>query len=72
MPPDRPNQFKFLLSNDELDALRKLADQQGLNVADYLRQLIRREEAEKALAHLPTVAAPHRSPPKLVRRKPKK
>lgn len=72
MPPERPNQLKILVSDDELDMVRTLAEQQGQTVADYLRLLIRREHAEIALAHLPRVAKPHRQPPTIVKRKPKK
>lgn len=74
MPPDRTDQhqLKFRVSDDELEMVRSLAEQRGLTVADYLRQLIRREHAEPAVAHLPKIAPPHGSPPKAVKRKPKK
>ena len=39
----RPVQLKVLLSADEKESLQALADAGGLNVSDYLRQLIRRE-----------------------------
>jgi hypothetical protein len=72
MPPERPNQLKILVSDDELTMVRALAEQQGQTVADYLRLLIRREHAEIALAHLPRLTKPHVQPPKIVKRKPKK
>ena len=45
MPPERPNQLKIMVSDDELEMVRSLAERQGQTVADYLRQLIRREHA---------------------------
>lgn len=72
MPPERPNQLKIRVSDDELGMVRALAEQQGQTVTDYLRLLIRREHAEIALAHLPKIAPRHGSPPKVVKRKPKK
>jgi hypothetical protein len=49
MPPERPNQFKMLLSDEELNMLRKLSEDKGLSASDYLRQTIRRihEEGER-------------------------
>ncbi len=72
MAPERPNQFKMLLSDEEVQILRDLADKQGLTASDYLRQLLRREYAEIALAHLPQLTRPHVQPPRVVKRKPKK
>lgn len=72
MPPARPNQLKILVSDEELEMIRALAERQGQTVADYLRQLLRREYAEIALAHLPKLAPPHGSPPRIVKRKPKR
>jgi hypothetical protein len=73
MAPERPNQFKMLLSDDEVQILRDLADRQGLTASDYLRQLIRREYADIALAHLPKLTGPHVQPPRIVKRpKPKR
>lgn len=46
MPVERPNQMKVRLSNEESEQLRDLADVAGLNVADWIRQTIRREHAE--------------------------
>lgn len=43
MANDRTHQFKMRLSDEEMATVRALADRQGLNVADYFRQLIRRE-----------------------------
>jgi len=39
----REKRFNMLLSDDEDRMLRALADDVGLSVSDYLRQLIRRE-----------------------------
>jgi hypothetical protein len=72
MPPDRPNQLKIRVSDQEHDMVSALAERDGQTIADYLRLLIRREHAEIALAHLPKVAPPHGSPPRIVKRKPKK
>lgn len=72
MPPERPNQLKILVSDDEHEMVRALAERQGQTIADYLRQLIRREHAEIALAHLPKLTPPHPVPPRLVKRRPKK
>ena len=47
MAPSRPNQFKMLLSDEELETLRELAERAGLSASDYLRQLIRREHEEQ-------------------------
>ena len=41
MPIDRKNSFHLLLSDDELNLLRLLAEREGLNASDYLRSLIR-------------------------------
>lgn len=65
MAPERNNQFKMLLSDAELASLRDLAEAQGLNVSDFLRQLIRREASLAALAAQP----PTPSKPKAKRAK---
>lgn len=44
--PEREHQLKFRVSDDELAMVQQLAEHQGLTVADYLRQIIRREHAE--------------------------
>jgi hypothetical protein len=72
MAPERPNQLKILVSDEEHAMVRALAESQGQTIADYLRLLIRREHAETALAHLPKIAPRHGSPPRIVKRKPKK
>jgi hypothetical protein len=41
MAIDRKNSFHLMLSDDELELLRLLAEQQGLNPSDYLRTLLR-------------------------------
>jgi len=41
MPLERKNTFHLLLSDDELKLLRLLAEREGLNASDYLRQLLR-------------------------------
>jgi hypothetical protein len=47
MPPlKRDNSFHLLLSDDELDMLRGLADAAGLNASDFLRLYIRRTHEE--------------------------
>lgn len=46
--PERPNQLKILLSDEELEQLRELAERQGLTVSDVIRQFIRREHATMA------------------------
>jgi hypothetical protein len=70
--PERPNQLKILLSDEELEQLRELGERQGLTVSDVVRQFIRREHAEPAVAHLPKLTPPHPQPPRIVKRKPKK
>jgi hypothetical protein len=45
MAPERPNQFKILLSDDELDMLRELAERDGVTASDYVRLFIRKEAA---------------------------
>jgi hypothetical protein len=45
MPPDRPNQLKIRVSDEEHAMVRALAESQGQTIADYLRLLIRREYA---------------------------
>jgi hypothetical protein len=42
MPIQRRNSFHLLLSDDELQLLRLLAEREGLNASDYLRTLLRR------------------------------
>lgn len=42
MPVLRPNSFHLLLSDDELELLRLLAEREGLNASDYLRTMLRR------------------------------
>lgn len=40
--PARTNSFHLLLSDDELELLRLLAEREGLNASDYLRTMLRR------------------------------
>lgn len=42
----RTNQFKVLMSDEELESLRALAAGAGLTASDYIRQAIR-SEAER-------------------------
>lgn len=49
MAPERANQFKMLLSDEELAMLRELAEHRGLTASDYLRTLIRDQHRELAL-----------------------
>lgn len=46
MSPDRPNQFKILLSDEERVMLDELAEGRGLTASDYLRTCIRDEYAQ--------------------------
>jgi hypothetical protein len=39
MPIERKNSFHLLLSDDELNLLKLLAEREGLNASDYLRSL---------------------------------
>lgn len=41
MPIARNNSFHLLLTDDELELLRLLAEREGLNASDYLRSLLR-------------------------------
>jgi hypothetical protein len=41
MAIERNNSFHLLLSDDELQLLKLLAEKEGLNASDYLRMLIR-------------------------------
>lgn len=41
MPIVRNNSFHLLLSDDEQELLRLLAEREGLNASDYLRSLLR-------------------------------
>jgi hypothetical protein len=41
MPIERKNSFHLLLSDDELNLLKLLAEREGLNASDYLRSLLR-------------------------------
>jgi hypothetical protein len=50
MAPQRPNQFKMLLSDEELKLLRELAESRGLTASDYIRQLIRNEQERESAA----------------------
>jgi hypothetical protein len=50
MPIVRNNSFHLLLSDDELELLRLLAERDGLNASDYLRSLLR--QMAGAPAHL--------------------
>jgi len=43
MAPDRPNQLKILVSDDELRMLRELAERDGVTASDYVRLFIREE-----------------------------
>jgi hypothetical protein len=42
MPIERKNSFHLMLSDDELELLRLLAEREGLNASDYLRLMLRR------------------------------
>jgi hypothetical protein len=42
MPIERKNSFHLMLSDDELELLRLLAEREGLNASDYLRTILRR------------------------------
>jgi hypothetical protein len=46
MAPDRPNQFKILLSDEERTMLDALAESSGVTASDYLRIVIRREHEQ--------------------------
>jgi hypothetical protein len=46
MAPERPNQFKILLSDEELKMLRELAERDGLTASDYVRLFVRKESAQ--------------------------
>jgi hypothetical protein len=41
MAIERKNSFHLLLSDDELELLKLLAEREGLNSSDYLRSLLR-------------------------------
>jgi hypothetical protein len=41
MAIERKNSFHLLLSDDEVNLLRLLAEREGLNASDYLRSLLR-------------------------------
>jgi hypothetical protein len=41
MAIERKNSFHLLLSDDELQLLKLLAEREGLNASDYLRSLLR-------------------------------
>jgi hypothetical protein len=41
MTIERKNSFHLLLSDDELNLLRLLAEREGLNASDYLRTMLR-------------------------------
>ncbi len=41
MAIERKNSFHLLLSDDELNLLRLLAEREGLNASDYLRTVLR-------------------------------
>lgn len=43
----RAKQWKVMLSDAELSALRELAATQGLSCSDYLRQLIRKQKEKR-------------------------
>ena len=44
--PNRPNQFKMMLSDEEQEMLRELAEEKGLTASDFLRTLIREQHNE--------------------------
>lgn len=46
MAPERPNQFKILLSDEELEMLRELAERDGVTASDYVRLFVRKESAQ--------------------------
>ena len=50
MPIERKNSFHLLLSDDELELLRLLAEREGLNMSDFLRTRLR--QLAGAPAHL--------------------
>lgn len=75
MAPMRPIQLKMMVSEEEQQMLRDLAENQGLTVSDYVRQLIRREHLAAVHGSLPKLGAPFKPPPTVVKRpkvKPKK
>ncbi len=41
MAIERKNSFHLLLSDDELNLLKLLAEREGLNASDYMRSLLR-------------------------------
>lgn len=41
MPIERKNSFHLMLSDDEMELLRLLAEREGLNASDYLRTMLR-------------------------------
>lgn len=45
----RTNQFKVLLSDDELRTLKRLAEAKGLTASDWVRQGIRSEAVKMGL-----------------------
>jgi hypothetical protein len=60
MAPQRDKLFKLMLTDDEREMLRGLAEGEGLTASDFIRQFIRREHARAApLAEAP---APKKRP----------
>ena len=47
-PVERDRQFRIMMSDEEMEMVRTLADQAGLTASDIVRQLIRREYEQKA------------------------
>ena len=45
MAPERTNQFKILLSDQELTVLKEVAEQRGVTASDVLRLYIREQAA---------------------------
>ena len=55
----RTHQFKMMLSDDEVRTLRALAEKQGLDVSNYLRQVIREKMKEHNAAAMTLRIPPH-------------
>jgi hypothetical protein len=57
MAPERANQFKIMMSDEELSQLRRIAEHEGLTASDIVRQFVRRR-------HLELFGAPEPKKPK--------
>ena len=62
MAPDRQNQFKILLSDEERRMLDELAENSGVTASDYLRLYIRREHEQLGTARTGFGPGPKRAP----------